>query len=83
MLKPWSMACGPKAWSVVRHSPTRSILFILTCGTTTGEPRSTAPLLGGADFVQWHGNYPILRKTVELKEMAENLKKANEHGGKK
>jgi hypothetical protein len=37
--------------------------------------------MGGADFVQWHGNYPMLRKTVELKAMAEELRRA--HGGKK
>ena len=29
--------------------------------------------MGGADFVQWHGNYPIMSKTVELKTLAEEL----------
>jgi hypothetical protein len=36
--------------------------------------------MGGADFVQWHGNYPILKHTVELKEMADELRRA--HGKK-
>ena len=40
-----------------------------------GRTAKHGAFMGGADFVQWHGNYPILRKTVELKEMAENLKK--------
>jgi hypothetical protein len=48
-----------------------------------GRTAKHGAFMGGADFVQWHGNYPILRKTVELKEMAENLKKEKEHGGKK
>jgi hydroxylamine dehydrogenase len=34
--------------------------------------------MGGADFVQWHGNYPILQKTVELKAVAEELRR--QHG---
>jgi hypothetical protein len=37
--------------------------------------------MGGADFVQWHGNYPMLRKTAELKAMAEELRRS--HAGKK
>ena len=35
-----------------------------------GRTAKHGAFMGGADFVQWHGNYPILRKTVELKEMA-------------
>lgn len=34
--------------------------------------------MGGSDFVQWHGNYPMLARTVELQEMADRMKK--EHG---
>ncbi|NIP82593.1 MAG: hypothetical protein GWM90_26590 [Gemmatimonadetes bacterium] len=30
--------------------------------------------MGGADFVQWHGNYELLYKLVELKEAAEELR---------
>jgi len=46
-----------------------------------GRTAKHAAFMGGADFVQWHGNYPILRKTIELKEIAENLRKA--HGARK
>jgi mono/diheme cytochrome c family protein len=34
--------------------------------------------MGGSDFVQWHGNYPIMQKTVELQSMAAELRR--EHG---
>jgi hypothetical protein len=30
--------------------------------------------MGGADFVQWHGNYPMLSKTVELRSLAEGMR---------
>ena len=30
--------------------------------------------MGGADFVQWHGNYELLLKLTELREMAEALR---------
>ena len=33
--------------------------------------------MGGADFVQWHGNYPILKHTVELEAMARELRSAH------
>lgn len=48
-----------------------------------GRTAKHGAFMGGADFVQWHGNYPMLRKTVELKQMAENLRREKEHGGKK
>jgi hydroxylamine dehydrogenase len=31
--------------------------------------------MGGADFTQWHGNYPLLSHTVELKAMADELRR--------
>jgi len=34
--------------------------------------------MGGADFVQWHGNYELLAKTVELQHEADELRR--EHG---
>jgi hypothetical protein len=37
--------------------------------------------MGGADFVQWHGNYPILKHTAELQAMADELRR--EHGARK
>lgn len=46
-----------------------------------GRTAKHGAFMGGADFVQWHGNYPILRKTVELKALADNLRK--QHAGKK
>ncbi len=30
--------------------------------------------MGGADFVQWHGNYELLLQTIELEEMARGLR---------
>jgi len=45
-----------------------------------GRTSKHAAFMGGADFVQWHGNYPMLRKMVELKADAETLRK--EHGRK-
>ena len=46
-----------------------------------GRTAKHAAFMGGADFVQWHGNYPMLRKTAELNAMAADLRRA--HGGKK
>ena len=46
-----------------------------------GRTAKHGAFMGGADFVQWHGNYPMLRKTAELKAMADDLRRA--HGGKK
>lgn len=46
-----------------------------------GRTAKHGAFMGGADFVQWHGNYPMLRKTAELKAMAEDLRRT--HGGKK
>ena len=43
-----------------------------------GRTSKHGAFMGGADFVQWHGNYPILQKTVELKAMSTELRK--EHG---
>jgi len=31
--------------------------------------------MGGADFVQWHGNYPMLARTVELRAQAAELRR--------
>jgi hypothetical protein len=33
--------------------------------------------MGGADFVQWHGNYPLLKHTVELRSMADELRRSH------
>ncbi|HEY1679016.1 MAG TPA: multiheme c-type cytochrome [Candidatus Sulfotelmatobacter sp.] len=46
-----------------------------------GRTAKHGAFMGGADFVQWHGNYPMLRKTAELKQMADYLRR--DHGGRK
>lgn len=43
-----------------------------------GRTSKHGAFMGGADFVQWHGNYPMLQKTVELEHMAAELRR--EHG---
>jgi len=40
-----------------------------------GRTAKHGAFMGGADFVQWHGNYPMLRKTVEMKAMANELRR--------
>jgi hydroxylamine dehydrogenase len=40
-----------------------------------GRTSKHGAFMGGADFVQWHGNYPMLAKTVELKAQAEELRR--------
>jgi len=40
-----------------------------------GRTSKHGAFMGGGDFVQWHGNYPMLRKTVELRTMAEDLRR--------
>ena len=45
-----------------------------------GRTSKHGAFMGGADFVQWHGNYPMLQKTVELEHMAAELRR--QHGGR-
>jgi hydroxylamine dehydrogenase len=45
-----------------------------------GRTSKHGAFMGGADFVQWHGNYPMVEKTVELKAMAEELRRAHGRG---
>lgn len=42
-----------------------------------GRTSKHGAFMGGADFVQWHGNYPMLQKTVELNAMAIELRRAH------
>ena len=44
-----------------------------------GRTAKHGAFMGGADFVQWHGNYELLHRMVEMKEMAAELRK--KHGG--
>lgn len=39
-----------------------------------GRTAKHGAFMGGADFVQWHGNYELLRKTTELKKIAASLR---------
>lgn len=43
-----------------------------------GRTSKHGAFMGGADFVQWHGNYPMVEKTVQLKAMAAELRR--DHG---
>jgi hypothetical protein len=45
-----------------------------------GRTSKHGAFMGGADFVQWHGNYPLLAKSVELRAEAERLRR--EHAGR-
>ena len=31
--------------------------------------------MGGADFVQWHGNYPTLARMVEMRAQGDELRR--------
>jgi hypothetical protein len=39
-----------------------------------GRTAKHGAFMGGADFVQWHGNYELLLKTIEMEEMAEAIR---------
>ncbi len=39
-----------------------------------GRTAKHGAFMGGADFVQWHGNYELLAKLAELKEMARAIR---------
>jgi len=45
-----------------------------------GRTSKHGAFMGGADFVQWHGNYPMLQKTVELHAMADELRRGHARG---
>jgi hydroxylamine dehydrogenase len=39
-----------------------------------GRTSKHGAFMGGADFVQWHGNYELLKKQIQLESMAEELR---------
>jgi hypothetical protein len=43
-----------------------------------GRTAKHGAFMGGADFVQWHGNYPLLKSTVEIRSLANELRR--QHG---
>jgi hypothetical protein len=45
-----------------------------------GRTAKHGAFMGGADFVQWHGNYPILQRLVEVRSEADALRKAHAAG---
>lgn len=45
-----------------------------------GRTSKHGAFMGGADFVQWHGNYPMLQKSVQLNAMAAELRRAHGRG---
>ena len=42
-----------------------------------GRTAKHGAFMGGADFVQWHGSYPLLKHTVEIKAQAEEMRRAH------
>jgi hypothetical protein len=42
-----------------------------------GRTAKHGAFMGGQDFAQWHGNYPLLQHSVELKARAEELRRAH------
>jgi nitrate/TMAO reductase-like tetraheme cytochrome c subunit len=45
-----------------------------------GRTSKHGAFMGGADFVQWHGNYPILQHLVEINSEAQELRKQHAAG---
>jgi hypothetical protein len=43
-----------------------------------GRTAKHGAFMGGADFVQWHGNYPMLKHKVEIEAMAAEMRR--DHG---
>jgi hypothetical protein len=48
-----------------------------------GRTAKHGAFMGGQDFTQWHGNYPLLHHAVEIRHMAEELRKEHERSGDK
>jgi len=44
-----------------------------------GRTSKHGAFMGGADFVQWHGNYPMLQKTIQLEHDAAELRREHCH----
>lgn len=40
-----------------------------------GRTTKHGAFMGGADFVQWHGSYPMLARSVELRAQADELRR--------
>ena len=46
-----------------------------------GRTAKHGAFMGGADFIQWHGNYPMMLHMIEIESMARELRR--EHGNQK
>jgi hypothetical protein len=44
-----------------------------------GRTSKHGAFMGGADFVQWHGNYELLAKTVELQHDSDEMRREHAH----
>jgi hydroxylamine dehydrogenase len=64
---------GPKPF----EKPIDFVLFDLW--HYDGRTSKHGAFMGGADFVQWHGNYELLKKQVQLEAMAEELRAKHGH----
>jgi hypothetical protein len=42
-----------------------------------GRTAKHGAFMGGADFIQWHGNYPILKHTVEIRQAAQKMRSSH------
>jgi hypothetical protein len=42
-----------------------------------GRTSKHGAFMGGADFVQWHGNYPLLKSSVEIQTQATELRRVH------
>ena len=40
-----------------------------------GRTSKHGAFMGGADFVQWHGNYPMLARMVEMRAQGDELRR--------
>jgi hydroxylamine dehydrogenase len=40
-----------------------------------GRTSKHGAFMGGADFIQWHGNYPILKHSAEIRSAAEEMRR--------
>ena len=66
-------ALGPQPY----QKPIDFVLFDLW--HYDGRTSKHGAFMGGADFVQWHGNYELLKKQVQLEAMAEELRAKHGH----
>jgi hydroxylamine dehydrogenase len=44
-----------------------------------GRTAKHGAFMGGADFVQWHGNYELLKVMAEIKEAADQIRERKQH----